>query len=155
MATRSCGIPLAVTICEALRQPLREELVMKSPHIVVSLMSLILMVGLAKAVPSIGDGGRGSAQLIQQAQVETRIRPLLPAGTDLQAAATGFRNFGEFALVVHASHNLEIPFHQLKARVTGPNGIPLHEAILRMRPSVNAAMEVKKAREQARRDQEG
>lgn len=58
-----------------------------------------------------------------------------PVNDAPQAAALGFRSFGEFALVVHASHNLEIPFHQLKARVIGPNSVPLHQAILNMRPS--------------------
>ena len=40
---------------------------------------------------------------------------LLPQGTDLRDAATGFRNLGEFVTTVRISTNLEIPFDELKA----------------------------------------
>ena len=38
----------------------------------------------------------------------------MPTGTDLQSAAGGFRNLGQFVAAVHVSHNLDIPFDQLK-----------------------------------------
>jgi hypothetical protein len=64
---------------------------MKSPHILMSLMSLGLMVGFARVVPSIGMADlnpdttrveRAQLQLSQAPMVMARIRPLLPSGID-------------------------------------------------------------------------
>src|SRR5260370_27662871 len=52
--------------------------------------------------------------LTQNTQLSSKLSSLLPAGTDLQAAAAGFRNLGQFVAAVHVAHNLDIPFHQLK-----------------------------------------
>src|SRR5439155_26462097 len=38
----------------------------------------------------------------------------------LQAASAGFKNQGQFIAALHVSHNLNIPFDQLKAKLTGP-----------------------------------
>jgi hypothetical protein len=135
---------------------------MKSPHIVMSLMSLGLMLGLARAVPSIGMSGvgadamlveRAQQQLSQQPTLVARIRPLLPRGTDPARAASGFGDLGEFISTVHVSDNLDIPFDELKSRVTGPDGRSLGDAIRELRPTANPTVEIKRAREQARRDQ--
>jgi len=42
---------------------------------------------------------------------------LLPAGTNLDAAANGFKNMGQFVAAVHVSHNLNIPFDRLKEKM--------------------------------------
>lgn len=52
-------------------------------------------------------------------KLQTRIQGLLPAGTDPQAAASGFKNHGQFIAALHVSRNLGIPFDQLKAKMTG------------------------------------
>jgi hypothetical protein len=52
--------------------------------------------------------------LTQNTQLSSKLTSLLPAGTDLQTAAGGFRNLGQFVATVHVSHNLGIPFDQLK-----------------------------------------
>ena len=135
---------------------------MKSPHILMSLMSLGLMLGLARAVPHIGMAEMTAArvqvetaeqQLSQQPTLIARIRPLLPRGTDPNRAASGFGDLGEFISTVHVSDNLDIPFHELKSRVTGPAGRSLGEAIRELRPTADPGVEIKRAREQARRDQ--
>ena len=135
---------------------------MKSPHILMSIMSLGLMLGLARAVPSIGMSDmsahvvqveRAQQQLSQQPTLMARIRPLLPRGTDPSHAASGFGDLGDFISAVHVSDNLNIPFHELKSRVTGPEGRSLGEAIRELRPTANPGVEIKRAREQARRDQ--
>ena len=60
-------------------------------------------------------GPRAPGQLLtQNKQLSSKLSSLLPAGTDLQTAASGFRNLGQFVAAVHVSHNLGIPFDQLK-----------------------------------------
>src|SRR6267154_792456 len=54
------------------------------------------------------------ALLAKNSALASRLQPLLPAGTNLQTAATGFKNLGQFVAAVHVSHNLGIPFDQLK-----------------------------------------
>src|SRR5258708_19687761 len=60
-------------------------------------------------------GPRAPGQLLtQNTQLSSKLSGLLPAGTDLQTAAAGFRNLGQFVAAVHVSPNLDIPFAQLK-----------------------------------------
>jgi len=98
--------------------------------------------------------GRKSAGelLTQNAKLSSKLQSLLPPGTDLQQAAAGFKNLGEFVSAVHVSRNLDIPFDQLKAKMTGPNGESLGKAIHQLRPDVKAKAEAKRARQQADHD---
>src|SRR5262249_6250473 len=50
---------------------------------------------------------------------QTRIKNLLPDGMDPAAAASGFKNHGQFIAALHVSQNLGISFDQLKAKMTG------------------------------------
>ena len=52
--------------------------------------------------------------LTQNTQLATKLSKLFPQGTDLQTAASGYKNLGQFVAAVHVSHNLGIPFDQLK-----------------------------------------
>jgi hypothetical protein len=90
-----------------------------------------------------------------QPQLVTKLQPLLPPGTDMQVAATGFKNLGEFVAAVHVSHNLNIPFDQLKLRMTGTEPKSLGQAIKELKPSANAEAEVKRAEAQAKKDEGG
>ena len=77
--------------------------------------------------------GRTPAQLLQQnTKLSENLSKLLPAGTNLQTAAAGFKNLGEFVAAVHVSHNLGIPFADLKAKMLG--GDSLGQAIRTLRP---------------------
>lgn len=96
-----------------------------------------------------------SQHLAAQPKLAATLQPLLPAGADLQAAAIGFKNLGEFVAAVHVSHNLDIPFDQLKTALTGPAPKSLGAAIKTLKPSADAAAEVKKAEAQAKKDQAG
>ena len=161
---------------------------MQSSHILMSVLSLFLRVGLASAVPA-GDGDQrggppktqtgqaakppkppqattpappqakapqtASQHLVAQPKLAAKLQPLLPPATNLQAASAGFKNLGQFVAAVHVSHNLAIPFDQLKLRLTGPEPVSLGKAIQELKPGVNAAAEVKRAEAQARKDQEG
>lgn len=93
--------------------------------------------------------------LANQPQLAAKLQPLLPAGTDLQTAATGFKSLGAFVSAVHVSKNLDIPFADLKAKLTGANAESLGKAIQQLKPTADADQEVKKASTQAKQDQGG
>ncbi|MGH9804764.1 MAG: hypothetical protein ACRD4D_06305 [Candidatus Acidiferrales bacterium] len=94
-----------------------------------------------------------TADLLQQNQrLNTRLESMLPPGSNPQAAAAGFKNLGQFVSAVHASRNLNIPFDQLKGRMTGPDAVSLGKAIKELKPGVDAKAEAKKAEKQAKKD---
>ncbi len=106
--------------------------------------------------PSMETGGKTPGQLLtQNTQLNSKLQSLLPAGTDTQAAASGFKNLGQFVAAVHVSKNLGIPFDDLKAKMTGPNAVSLGKAIHELKPDVNAKESAKEANRQAKQDMEG
>ncbi len=97
------------------------------------------------------------ALLAKNSALASRLQPLLPAGTNLQTAATGFKNLGQFVAAVHVAHNLNIPFDQLKNLMTGPSHDSLGRAIEALEPKLSHATvksDVKTADKQARQDLE-
>jgi len=56
---------------------------------------------------------------VKNPKLEARLLTLLPAGTNIPDASQGFKNWGQFVAAVHVSNNLNIPFADLKARMTG------------------------------------
>ena len=62
---------------------------------------------------------------------EARLLKMLPPGTNIQDAALGFKNRGQFIAAVNASTNHTIPFFELKARMTG---IPVGSTVQTMPP---------------------
>ena len=98
-------------------------------------------------------GKKSAGELLSQnTKLSSNLQSLLPEGTDLQQAAAGFKNLGEFVSAVHVSKNLDIPFDQLKAKMTGPDGESLGKAIHDLRPDVKAKAEAKRAHKQANHD---
>lgn len=102
----------------------------------------------AGAERSVGSGKTPGELLQQNAKLSENLSKLLPAGTDLQGAASGFKNLGEFVSAVHVSHNLGIPFADLKAKIR--SGDSLGQAIRTLRPEADFQAEVRKAQAQAR-----
>ena len=108
-------------------------------------------------------GPRAPGQLLtQNTQLSSKLSGLLPAGTDLQTAAAGFRNLGQFVAAVHVSHNLDIPFAQLKCTelataaacpgMTLPSkGSHLGQAIQTLKPTMSSA-DSKSAAKQAEKE---
>lgn len=89
------------------------------------------------------------------AALAARLRPLLPAGTTVDAAGSGFREQREFLAAVHAAHNLNIPFSEVKARIIGRAHSPLAQAIHMLRPAMSmetVKLSVKRAEIEARHD---
>jgi hypothetical protein len=60
-----------------------------------------------------------TTQKVKNPKLEARLMTLLPAGTNIQDASQGFKNWGQFVAAVHVSNNLGIPFADLKAKMTG------------------------------------
>src|SRR5437763_17082148 len=49
--------------------------------------------------------------------LRAKVASMLPRGTNLKTAASGFKNQGQFIAALHVSKNLNIPFNELKARM--------------------------------------
>ncbi len=92
------------------------------------------------------------ARLAHNTALSSRLQGLLPAGTNVQGAAKGFKNLGQFVAAVHVSRNLDIPFDQLKARMVGPDAKNLGKAIQELKPEAHAKAEAAKAKRQAEAD---
>jgi hypothetical protein len=73
-------------------------------------------------------------KLQRNTNLASKLQSRLPAGTNLQLAAAGFRNLGQFVAAVNVSNNLGIPFAQLKTRMVD-QGMSLGQAIQDARPS--------------------
>ncbi|HEX4567962.1 MAG TPA: hypothetical protein VH138_15100 [Vicinamibacterales bacterium] len=89
-------------------------------------------------------------KLTTQTQLANKLQTLLPSGTNVVTAAGGFRNLGQFVAAVHVSHNLGIPFSQLKTDMVTKN-MSLGRSIQTLRPSVNSTQEVERAETQTKR----
>jgi hypothetical protein len=112
-------------------------------------------------------GPRSAGELLtQNTQLASKLSGLLPAGTDLQTAASGFKNLGQFVAAVHVSNNLDIPFATLKCtelatadacpNMTVPaKGSSLGQAIHTLKPDMGSSASkaaVKQAKKQAKGD---
>lgn len=85
----------------------------------------------------------------------SRVQVLLPNGITLEAATKGFKNERLFIATLHAARNLEIPFAQLKAEVTGSAPSSLGQGIRNFHPELDLeAIEnaAKMAEQQAKAD---
>jgi hypothetical protein len=97
-------------------------------------------------------GSSVSEKLTDNTKLSAKLQSLLPAGTNLQTAAQGFKNLGQFVAAVHVSHNLGIPFDQLKAKMVGPPKESLGQAIHALKPTASSKDEIKKGEKQAKQD---
>jgi hypothetical protein len=86
-------------------------------------------------------------------QLASRVQGMLPSDESLTTASAGFKNQGQFLAALHASHNLKIPFDDLKAKMTGSDAMSLGTAIRASKPQMSkdeAKEEAKKAETEAR-----
>jgi hypothetical protein len=91
-------------------------------------------------------------QLAHDSRLSSKLQGLLPANTNVQDTAKGFKNMGQFVAALHVSRNLNIPFDQLKAKMTGKPPMSLGKAIHELDPNVDPKAETKKAEQQAMKD---
>jgi len=80
-----------------------------------------------------------------------RLKPLLNKGADMGRASQDFSDAEQFAAVVHAARNTEVPFMVLKHRVV-EEGKSLEAAIHEFKPDLNAPVEARRAHAQAKSD---
>lgn len=100
-------------------------------------------------------GAKISDQLADNTKLSSKLLSFFPQGTtlaQLQQDAQGFKNLGQFVAAVHVSHNLGIPFDQLKAKMIGPPTESLGKAIHALKPDANSTQESKNATKQAKQD---
>ena len=90
--------------------------------------------------------------LAKNSKLSQRLQPLLPSNMTVQDAAKGFKNLGQFVAAVHVSHNLGIPFDQLKSMITGSEHDSLGKAIHTLKPDADAKSEAKRAKKEADED---
>jgi hypothetical protein len=100
--------------------------------------------------PEAATSSASSAALASPAEQNTRLAAAVPPGMSAQEACGGFKSISECATTLHAAQNLNIPFGDLKSKVTG--GQNLAAAIHDLQPGANAKAEVRRAEEQARSD---
>jgi hypothetical protein len=90
--------------------------------------------------------------LEQNSGLNARLQKLLPAEWTPQRACDGFGNLGGCVAALHVASNLEIPFADLKARVTGADSTTLGGAIRELKPDADAGHAQREAETQARHD---
>jgi hypothetical protein len=88
-------------------------------------------------------------KLQSHTQLASKLQTRLPSGTNVGIAANGFRNLGQFVAAVNVSHNLGIPFAQLKTDMVTRH-MSLGQSIQALRPSANSTQEVDRAQMQTR-----
>lgn len=93
-----------------------------------------------------------SDRLAHNPALSSKLQGLLPPNTKLQDASSGFKNMGQFVAALHVAHNSNIPFDQLKAKMTGNPSMSLGKAIHALSPNVDAKAEAKKAEKQRDKD---
>jgi hypothetical protein len=82
-------------------------------------------------------------------QLALKVKGLLPAGTTLNQASTGFKNQGQLIAALHVSRNLGIPFSKLKTDMTGDKHLSLGQSIQDLKPSAHATTEAHHAETEA------
>lgn len=104
-------------------------------------------------MPSTSGKMSPSQLLSQNTKLSSKLQPLLPAGTNLQDAASGFKNLGQFVAAVHVSHNLGISFTGLKDKMLA--GDSLGKAVHTLNPDLSKKdrkAAVKKGKHEAKND---
>jgi hypothetical protein len=99
---------------------------------------------------SASDTPASTASGSSMASGNTRLAALVPAGLTPEDACRGFKDLNECSASLHVAQNLDIPFADLKDRVT--SGQSLSTAIHALKPKADAKREAQRAEEQARED---
>ena len=103
----------------------------------------------------LGESVGGAGSITNNAALSSRVQTLLPSGESISSAAAGFEDQGQFIAAAHAAHNLNIPFDQLKAQMTGTSQSSLGKSIQKLRPDLDGKdvkENVKLAGQQSSRD---
>ena len=104
--------------------------------------------GAAGAVGGVTEGTRsgagattGAADAVttmrQNTALSSSAQPLLPKGMEPSQAAAGFEDTNHFMTTLHAAHNMNIPFDQLKEKTTGKGHVSIEKAARQLRPDLD------------------
>lgn len=85
-------------------------------------------------------------------KLASKMKTLLPEGSDPHYLSKGFVELKDFVATVRASNNLKIPFADLKHKMAAGSSKELQKAIHELKPDVDPKAETKKAGEQAKQD---
>ena len=157
----------------------------KRPAVVAMALAGVWLATTAMAAQSRGQGtGRAethssaakplgpmspASSLQQNSKLADKLAAFFPSGTDITAEAAGFKNLGQFVSSVHVSHNLGIPFDDLKctelgtmkanasgavcpSSVTNQNPEGLGKAIQTLKPTTNSQRAIQDADRQGEQD---
>jgi hypothetical protein len=84
------------------------------------------------------------------AEPGSRLASVLPSGMTMKEACQSFKTTNECAAALHASHDLNIPFEQLREKMSG--GQSLGTAIHALKPDADTNTAVRKAEQEAHMD---
>jgi len=115
--------------------------------------SLLLALALLLTSPAYAQVTAASmttGHLHTAAADNTRLAALVPAGLSPEDACRGFGDLGACSAALHVSQNLNIPFADLKDRLTA--GQSLATVIHAFKPGVDSRREAQRAEKQARDD---
>jgi len=104
----------------------------------------------APAPASAPDPAAADTHAATAASGNTRLAALVPAGLTPEDACRGFKELSACSAALHVAQNLNIPFADLKDRVT--SGQSLGTAIHSLKPKADSKREAQRAEEQARQD---
>lgn len=90
----------------------------------------------APGAPRMTQENNVAARLEKNPALAGRLAPMLPAGVTAEQAAAGFKNWGQFVAALQVSKNLNIPFMDLKSRMTGTQHVSLGKAVHELRPDL-------------------
>ncbi len=104
-------------------------------------------------------GGKTVGNLLtQNTKLSSKLQSLLPAGTDLKSASSGFKNLGQFVAAVHVYNNLglqnatpPVSFSDF-AKAVNAKGGSLGKAIQQFNPKADSKAEAKKGSQQSKDD---
>jgi hypothetical protein len=101
-------------------------------------------------LPPADPAAAAESQSMSGAAGNTRLAALVPAGLTAEDACRGFKDLSECSAALHVAQNLNIPFADLKDRMT--SGQSLGTAIHALKPKADSRREAQRAEEQARQD---
>lgn len=81
------------------------------------------------------DKDRVASRIASNSELSSRVSTLLPPGSNVSSAAAGFHDENQFISTAQAAHNLNLPFADMKDRVTA--GQSLSDAIHAMKPDMS------------------
>jgi hypothetical protein len=91
-------------------------------------------------------------RISSRAQLNAKVQALLPSGVTLSQAAKGFTSESQFLAALHAAKDLNVPFAQIKAEMTGSDHDSLTRAIQELKPTANATTAARTAQGEAAAD---